>query len=207
MSNPSPAPSSRRVSSGTRRLFPLAALVIAGASLAVGCSSDDTTPEAKASSTEVTAESGGTEASVGDLKISNARIGEPAGPNTGMFLSITNDGDTADRLVAVTTGISPEVQLHETVTDGDRTSMQELPSGIDVPAGTTTVLEPGGLHAMFMKVEPLTADEQVPVTLSFDKAGDVEVEVPVIPLTELGGSMGHSDMDSDGADHGGMDHG
>ena len=207
MSNPSPAPSAPRVSSGTRRLFPLAALVIAGASLAVGCSSDDTTPEAKASSTEVTAESGGTEASVGDLKISNARIGEPAGPNTGMFLSITNDGDTADRLVAVTTGISPEVQLHETVTDGDRTSMQELPSGIDVPAGTTTVLEPGGLHAMFMKVEPLTADEQVPVTLSFDKAGDVEVEVPVIPLTELGGSMGHSDMDSDGADHGGMDHG
>ena len=207
MSNPSPAPSSPRVSSGTRRLFPLAARVIAGASLAVGCSSDDTTPEAKASSTEVTAESGGTEASVGDLKISNARIGEPAGPNTGMFLSITNDGDTADRLVAVTTGISPEVQLHETVTDGDRTSMQELPSGIDVPAGTTTVLEPGGLHAMFMKVEPLTADEQVPVTLSFDKAGDVEVEVPVIPLTELGGSMGHSDMDSDGADHGGMDHG
>ena len=207
MSNPSPAPSSPRVSSGTRRLFPLAALVIAGASLAVGCSSDDTTPEAKASSTEVTAESGGTEASVGDLKISNARIGEPAGPNTGMFLSITNDGDTADRLVAVTTGISPEVQLHETVTDGDRTSMQELPSGIDVPAGTTTVLEPGGLHAMFMKVEPLTADEQVPVTLSFDKAGDVEVEVPVIPLTELGGSMGHSDMDSDDADHGGMDHG
>ena len=207
MSNPSPAPSSPRVSSGTRRLFPLAALVIAGASLAVGCSSDDTTPEAKASSTEVTAESGGTEASVGDLKISNARIGEPAGPNTGMFLSITNDGDTADRLVAVTTGISPEVQLHETVTDGDRTSMQELPSGIDVPAGTPTVLEPGGLHAMFMKVEPLTADEQVPVTLSFDKAGDVEVEVPVIPLTELGGSMGHSDMDSDGADHGGMDHG
>lgn len=207
MSNPSPAPSSPRVSSGTRRLFPLAALVIAGASLAVGCSSDDTTPEAKASSTEVTAESGGTEASVGDLKISNARIGEPAGPNTGMFLSITNDGDTADRLVAVTTGISPEVQLHETVTDGDRTSMQELPSGIDVPAGKTTVLEPGGLHAMFMKVEPLTADEQVPVTLSFDKAGDVEVEVPVIPLTELGGSMGHSDMGSDGADHGGMDHG
>ena len=207
MSNPSPAPTFRRVSSGTRRLFPLAALVIAGASLAVGCSSDDTTPEAKASSTEVTAESGGTEASVGDLKISNARIGEPAGPNTGMFLSITNDGDTADRLVAVTTGISPEVQLHETVTDGDRTSMQELPSGIDVPAGTTTVLEPGGLHAMFMKVEPLTADEQVPVTLSFDKAGDVEVEVPVIPLTELGGSMGHSEMDPDGADHGGMDHG
>ena len=79
MSNPSPAPSSPRVSSGTRRLFPLAALVIAGASLAVGCSSDDTTPEAKASSTEVTAESGGTEASVGDLKISYARIGEPAG--------------------------------------------------------------------------------------------------------------------------------
>ena len=207
MSNPSPAPSSPRVSSGTRRLFPLAALVIAGASLAVGCSSDDTTPEAKASSTEVTAESGGTEASVGDLKISNARIGEPAGPNTGMFLSITNDGDTADRLVAVTTGISPEVQAHERAPDGDRTRMQELPPGFDVPAGTTTVLEPGGLHAMFMKVEPLTADEQVPVTLSFDKAGDVEVEVPVIPLTELGGSMGHSDMDSDGGDHGGMDHG
>lgn len=80
------------------------------------------------------------------------------------------------------------------------------PQGSTCPPATT-VLEPGGLHAMFMKVEPLTADEQVPVTLSFDKAGDVEVEVPVIPLTELGGSMGHSDMDSDGADHGGMDHG
>lgn len=210
MINPLPAHAWSRA----RRMFPLAALAIAGASLAVGCSSDDSTSDAKSSSTEVTSEANGAEATLGDLTVSETRIGEPAGATTGLFLSVANEGGAADRLVAITTKVSPEVQLHETVTDGNRTSMQELASGVELPAGETTVLEPGGLHAMLLKVDPLEAGDEVPVTLSFEKAGDVEVDVPVVPLTELdGGDMDHGGMDhgdstdSMDADHGDTDHG
>ena len=211
MIDPLQAPTPTRVGLRARRLVPLAALVIAGASLAAGCSSDDTT-DAKASSTEITAQPGETDATIGDLKVSEARIGAPAGPTAGLYLSVTNEGDAADRLVGITTEASPEVQLHETVTDGNRTSMQELPSGVDLPAGMTTSLEPGGLHAMLLKVDPLKADQQVPVTLSFEKAGDVDLDVTVVPLTELGdaaghGDMGHGDMGQEDTDHGDMDHG
>lgn len=200
---------------GYRRSVGVAALVVAGTALAVGCSSDDS-PTSEASSTEITADDStdvSTDwgaASVDDLAITEARIGEPASPTTGLFLSITNDGDDADTLKAVTTEVSPEVQLHETITDGDRTSMQELAAGVKVPAGETVVLEPGGLHAMLMKVDELEAGEQVSLTLSFEQAGDVEIDAPVVPLTELGGNAGdmdHSDMDHDDTDQTTTDNG
>lgn len=190
-----------------RRSLGAAALVVGGVALAAGCSSDDTTSTTEASSTEVTAEPAGTEATIGDLEISDARIGEPAGATAGLYLSVTNNGDAPDTLTAISTKVSPEVQLHETVTDGNRTSMQELSAGVEVPAGKTVTLEPGGLHAMLLKVDPLTVDERVPVTLSFDTAGDLDLDVTVVPLTELGGGdMGHDSMDDDGMNHNDMDH-
>ena len=135
----------------------------------------------------------------GDLKLTEARIGEPAGPATGMFLTIDNTGDQPDTLVAVTTKVSPEVQLHETIKDGDSTAMKELPGGVQVPAQASVIRKPGGTHAMMMKVDRLAAGDEVPVTLTFKNAGDVEMDVLVVPLAELGGD-GHMDDTDKGDD-------
>ena len=56
--------------------------------------------------------------------------------------------------------------------------MNELPDGIAVPAGGTVTLAPGGLHLMFMGLKaPLVENETVPVTLTFAKAGTIEIEL------------------------------
>lgn len=61
------------------------------------------------------------------------------------------------------------------------------------------ILKPGGTHAMMMKVDRLAAGDEVPVTLTFKNAGDVEMDVLVVPLAELGGD-GHMDDTDKGDD-------
>ena len=192
-----------------RRPLGVAVLVAAGALLA-GCGSDDGDSTGAgdttvASDTTMAMDTTGATAEAGDLTITTARIGEPAGPTAGLFLSVENAGDQPDSLVAVATDVSPEVQLHETVTDGDTTSMNQLSGGIEIPAGESVDLEPGGLHAMLMEVDELVADQHVPVTLTFETEGDVEIVVPVVPLTELGGGMEMDHDDTDAEAGGDMD--
>ena len=56
----------------------------------------------------------------------------------------------------------------------------ELANGIEIPAGATVTLAPGGLHLMFMQLkEPLVEGTKVPVTLTFEKAGTVDVEFKI----------------------------
>lgn len=133
------------------------------------------------STTEPTTQWGG--ATLGDLTISDARAPEPTGPNGALYFTITNEG-AADRLLGATTQSSPDVQLHETVEDGGATSMKELPDGVEVPAEGTVRLEPGGTHAMLMDVKRVESGSMMPVTLTFEKAGELNVLVPVVPVTE-----------------------
>ena len=58
--------------------------------------------------------------------------------------------------------------------------MGELADGIEVPAGGTVTLAPGGMHIMFMKLkQPFVEGTAVPLTLTFEKAGSVDVELSV----------------------------
>jgi copper(I)-binding protein len=101
----------------------------------------------------------------------------------GGFLSISNTGSADDTLIAATSPFAGDVQLHEMKMEGDVMKMQELPAGIPVPAGQTVMLKPGGLHLMFMQLkQPLVEGTQVPVTLTFEKAGTVEL------LLDVGGA-------------------
>lgn len=116
----------------------------------------------------------------------------------GGYLKITNDG-AADRLVGVTSGRARSVQLHEMKTDDGIMTMRELKDGIEVPAGTTVELKPGGYHVMFMDVtEPFKEGEMVKATLTFEKAGTVEVEFQVGPPAGPAPEMKHDDH----AEHG-----
>jgi uncharacterized protein YcnI len=119
---------------------------------------------------------------VGDLEISGAftRATLPGAPVGGGFLTIANTGAEDDRLVGAAAAFAGEAQLHEMAIENDVMKMRELPDGIPVPAGETVTLEPGGLHMMFMGLkEPLVEGSQVPVTLTFEKAGTIEVMLSV----------------------------
>ena len=58
--------------------------------------------------------------------------------------------------------------------------MRELKSGLEIPPGATVELKPGGFHIMFMGLKaPFAKDKKVPLTLVFEKAGSIDVELPV----------------------------
>jgi hypothetical protein len=106
--------------------------------------------------------------------------GQAAG---GGFLRITGGG-AADKLVAARADVSKSVELHSMVMDGDVMRMREI-GAIDVPAGKTVELKPGGLHVMFIGIhKPLKVGDTIPLTLRFEKAGEVKVEMKV--MTQAG---------------------
>lgn len=119
---------------------------------------------------------------LGDLKIGHpwAKITLPGAKVGGGYLKITNNGSTDDRLVSITTDRAGTAQIHEMKMENDVMKMRELPDGLAVPAGQTVELTPGGLHVMFMDLkQPLAEGEKVKATLTFEKAGKVEVEFNV----------------------------
>ena len=125
---------------------------------------------------------GGDIITVGDLELSGAftRATLPNAPVGGGYVTITNTGDEADRLVSAQSSFSPDVQIHEMAVVNDVMDMRHLPEGLEIPAGETVTLAPGGLHMMFMNIsQPFVQGESVPVTLVFDRAGAVEIDLAV----------------------------
>ncbi|BBI71429.2 hypothetical protein HAALTHF_12940n [Vreelandella aquamarina] len=67
--------------------------------------------------------------------------------------------------------------------DGDVMRMAPLPGGIELPAGESVTLAPGGLHLMLMELgSPIVEGEPVPVTLEFQHAEPMEIELQVLPV-------------------------
>lgn len=129
---------------------------------------------------------------VGAIRIVHpwARATPPGAMAGGGFLKLENSG-VADRLVSASAGVSEAVELHTMSMEGDVMKMKKLDNGIELPAGKTTELKPGGLHIMFIGLKaPLKQGEKFPLKLKFEKAGEVSVEVAVDAMT-AGGSKHH----------------
>lgn len=110
----------------------------------------------------------------------------------GGYMTIVNEGDSADRLVAVTTSAAAKAELHEMAEQSGVMKMRPLPEGIAVPPGATVTLAPGGLHVMLVDLKgALTEGESVPAQLIFEKAGPVDVSFKVESLGARG-DKGHS---------------
>lgn len=129
---------------------------------------------------------------LGDLTIdhawSRATIG--AGRPAVFYVKITNAGAADDALTGIATPVAGRPMLHQTVvTDG----VASMPHAMSVPvlAGQTTQLAPGGFHGMLMNLAaPLTEGERFPVTLTFEKAGEVTVNVEVLSARAEGPECG-----------------
>ncbi len=120
--------------------------------------------------------------SLGCLEIGQpwARATTSSAPAGGGFLTITNKGTTRDRLIAVRTPVAEQAQVHEMKMDGNVMRMRALDGGLEILPGATVTLAPGGLHLMLMGLrKPLVRDTRVPLTLVFEKAGSVEIELSI----------------------------
>jgi copper(I)-binding protein len=111
-----------------------------------------------------------------------ARATAPTARAGGAYMTIVNGGSTPDRLLRAESAVAARVELHTVIKDGDVMRMREVP-GIDVPANGKAMLAPGGFHIMLMELKaPLKAGDTAAMTLVFEKAGRVEVAVPILPL-------------------------
>jgi copper(I)-binding protein len=125
-----------------------------------------------------------------DYKLGALEIRQPwtratpaTAPSGGGFLTITNTGTSTDRLIAVKSPAAGKTELHEMKMDGAIMRMREVEKGIEIPAGGTVELKPGGIHIMFMGLKsPFAKDTRVPATLVFEKAGSINVELAVQPM-------------------------
>lgn len=98
----------------------------------------------------------------------------------GGYLKVTNNGTSADRLTGATTASADRVEIHEmSMTDGVM-KMRPLADGLTIKPGETVELKPGGFHMMFMDIkQPLKQGETLKATLTFEKAGKLDVSFNV----------------------------
>lgn len=136
---------------------------------------------------------------VGDITVGHPWMRPPIADRdvASAYLTIENAGEAGDRLIAATSTAVETIELHTHIDDDGVMRMRPV-EAIDAPAGETVALEQGGLHLMLFGVDAELGD-LIPVTLTFEAAGSVDVAV----LVEDGSHHEHGehDHDHDGHDH------
>ena len=120
---------------------------------------------------------------------------------TGAFMRLTPSANA--RLVAAESPVAGVVEIHEMAMERDVMKMRQIP-GLDLAAGRTTELKPGGYHVMLMDLkQPLQAGQNVPITLVFEDAAQQRFTQQIAaPVQALGAGQGHGHNKS----HGGHKH-
>ena len=121
-----------------------------------------------------------------------ARAVPPGQTNSAVFMTLSNGSGEEHALVAAESGIADAVELHNHVMDGGMMRMRRM-ERIDLGAGETVTLEPGGMHVMFIGLaRQLEPGQQVELTLIFDDGSRTRLEVPVRKVTvgKRGGGSG-----------------
>ncbi len=139
-----------------------------------------------------------------DITVKDAylRVSGAMAKTAAAFMTIENAG-ADDRLIDAHSDLSQRVELHTHKQDANGVmQMLHVEEGFAIPAGGSHALERGADHVMFLGLNSVPAEgDVVTLTLTFEKAGEVTVEVPV-DNTRAAGGMGHGNMD-----HGKMNHG
>ncbi len=99
--------------------------------------------------------------------------------NSAAYMTIRNTGAAGDYLVGVETDVAAAAELHTVEDNGGMLAMWPV-EAIEIPAGATVELRPGGHHLMLIGLSrELRAGETVPLTLRFERAGELVVEAEV----------------------------
>ena len=134
------------------------------------------------------------EVKIGDLMIDHPwSRATPAGAKVAAgYLTVTNKGSQADRLVSATSSAAGMVEIHEMAMKDGVMTMRPITGGLTIEPGKTVTLAPGGYHIMFMDLKsPFKLGEKVQATLQFEKAGKVELTFEVQPVGAPGPMQGH----------------
>lgn len=134
---------------------------------------------------------------IGDLIVRDAwsRATAPTAPTGAVYFSVANNGKNSDRLVGIETEAAKMSQLHESSMDAAGVmKMEEMKQGLAIPAGETVTLKPGAGHVMLMGLtHPLKQGDTLPLTLTFEKAGKVEI-IANVQAMGAGGPAAHDHM-------------
>ena len=110
------------------------------------------------------------------------------------YFEIRTHGSKPDRLMSAKTGVSRKAEFHTHLMKDNIMRMVHI-EGVDVPAGGHATLKPGGHHVMLMGLKnPLMKGHSFPLSLTFEKAGTVTVDVVVMGPGSRGpkpGATGH----------------
>src|SRR5713101_7398595 len=115
----------------------------------------------------------------------------PAGSRTGaVYVALINNGSSSDSLLSATTPVADKVQFHSASEENGVARMREMQT-VEVAPGARVTFSPGGLHIMVVGLkQPLKEGQTFPLSLTFEKAGKVDVTVPVAKVGAMqGGSM------------------
>lgn len=112
---------------------------------------------------------------------SYARTNSPSAKAGAVYLTIRNYTGADEVLLSATSEVAAMVELHTSETDANGVvKMTPLADGLDIPAGETILMEPGGAHIMLMGLSgPLEDGQNIPVDFNFERAGTVTIQVPV----------------------------
>ncbi|SHE77438.1 hypothetical protein SAMN02745157_0909 [Kaistia soli DSM 19436] len=139
-----------------------------------------------------------------EYKIGAIEIGHPWSRATppgakvgGGYLTLTNDGDMPDKLVSATVEIAGRAEIHQMSVEDGVMKMRQVEGGLDIPAHGTVKLDPSGLHLMFLDLKgPLVRGTKVHGSLTFEKAGTVDVDFIVDAIGASPKPMKHDGGDS-----------
>lgn len=122
-----------------------------------------------------------------NIIISDAWIREvpPGVTVSAAYMTLNNRGNQADKLTAITSDATENVELHISSVNEKGVAKMERIKALEIPAGESVELKPGGMHLMLIGLKgPL--EDSVTINFSFEGSGDIRVEVPVKKTKDSG---------------------
>ncbi len=116
-----------------------------------------------------------------------ARAPSPATGDGAGFFTLTNKGAASDRLIAAVSPAAGRVEIHAIKVEGSELRMRQLVDGLALSPGATLTLKPRGYHLMLIGLKtPLEQGARITVTLVFEKAGSIDIELVVAAPGPIG---------------------
>jgi periplasmic copper chaperone A len=129
-------------------------------------------------------------ATIGAIEVHDAWARASLGQTgtSAVYMTLEASGDQGDRLVGAASPLAASAELHTHLVEGGVAKMRPV-AVIEIAPGAPTVLEPGGLHIMLTGLrEKLVEGDALPLSLTFEDAGTIQLEVPI---RGLGSGMRH----------------